>query len=234
LIKLRVFYQLEKCGISQEIKENLLKILLLYPQYPDTFWSFKHALKFISKKAAFPPLGLLTVAAMLPRDWTKRLIDMNTNPLKESDLRWADYVFISAMAVQRESVKAVIKRCKQAGAKIVAGGPLFTANHEDFPDIDHLVLNEAEITLAPFLKDLQNGSARHIYRTSEWPEMTETPVPAWELINIKKYSALCVQYSRGCPFDCEFCDIVVLNGHRPRTKTKEKLISELEAIYSLG
>jgi radical SAM superfamily enzyme YgiQ (UPF0313 family) len=211
-----------------------LNILMLYPKYPDTFWSFKHALKFISKNAAFPPLGLLTVAAMLPRDWTKRVVDMNVSPLKDSDLRAADYVFISAMAVQRESVEEVIIRCKKVGVKMVAGGPLFTANHEDFPDIDHLVLNEAEITLPLFLKDLQNGCARPIYSTSEWPEITKTPIPAWELLNIKKYSSLCVQYSRGCPFDCEFCDIVTLNGRRPRTKNAEQLINELEAIYKLG
>ena len=211
-----------------------MKILLVYPQYPDTFWSFKHALKFISKKAAFPPLGLLTVAAMLPDSWQKRVIDMNMNPLKDSDLRWADYVFISAMAVQRESAEMVIKRCQQIGVKSVAGGPLFTANHEDFSGVDHFVLNEAEVTLAPFLRDLENGCAQHIYRTSEWPEMSNTPIPAWELINVKKYSALSVQYSRGCPFDCEFCDIVVLNGHKPRTKSVEQLLAELEAIRKLG
>jgi radical SAM superfamily enzyme YgiQ (UPF0313 family) len=211
-----------------------LKILLVFPQYPDTFWSFKHALKFVSKKAAFPPLGLLTVAAMLPDSWDMRLIDMNINPLKDSDIKWADYVFISAMAIQRASTETVIKRCNQLGAKIVAGGPLFTANHEDFSGVDHLVLNEAEITLEPFLNDLQNGCARHIYQTTEWPEIKNTPVPLWKLIDTKKYTALSVQYSRGCPFDCEFCDIVVLNGHTPRTKDKEQLITELEAIYELG
>lgn len=214
-------------------KKNL-KILLVYPQYPDTFWSFKHALRFISKESSFPPLGLLTVAAMLPNSWEKRLVDLNVTSLKDSDLEWADYVFLSAMAIQREPVELIIKRCKQIGVRTVAGGPLFTAEHEKFADIDYLVLDEAEITLPHFIHDLQNGCARHVYRTTERPELNITPIPAWELIDMKHYSGLNIQYSRGCPFDCEFCDIVVLNGHKPRTKSKEQLISELEAIYKLG
>jgi radical SAM superfamily enzyme YgiQ (UPF0313 family) len=211
-----------------------LKILMVYPQYPDTFWSFKHALKFVSKKAAFPPLGLLTIASMLPDQWEKKVIDMNVSKLKDKDIKWADYVFISAMQVQRESVKAVIKRCKQLGTKIVAGGPLFTTEHEEFDEVDHLVLNEAEVTLPSFVVDIENGFPKHIYRTTKWPDINNTPVPAWHLINTKKYSSLSIQYSRGCPFDCEFCDIVVLNGHNPRTKEKEQFIRELDAIYNLG
>jgi radical SAM superfamily enzyme YgiQ (UPF0313 family) len=211
-----------------------LKILMVYPQYPDTFWSFKHALKFISKKAAFPPLGLLTIASMLPDQWEKKLIDMNVSKLKDKHIKWADYVFISAMQVQRESVKAVIKRCKQLGTKIVAGGPLFTTEHEEFDEVDHLVLNEAEVTLPSFILDIENRFPKHVYQTTKWPDINNTPVPAWHLINTKKYSSLSIQYSRGCPFDCEFCDIVVLNGHNPRTKEKEQLIRELDAIYDLG
>ena len=141
----------------------MMKILLVYPRYPDTFWSFRHALKFISKKASFPPLGLLTLAAMLPREWELRLIDMNVRPLKDEALQWADYVFISAMAIQRESAQEVIDRCKKLGVKIVAGGPLFTATHEEFDDVDHLVLNEAEKTLLPFLEDLRKGSPAYLY-----------------------------------------------------------------------
>ena len=215
-------------------KEYILKILLVYPQYPDTFWSFKHALRFISKKAAFPPLGLLTVAAMLPEEWDKKLIDMNVTSLADKDIRWADYVFISAMAVQKESALQVIKRCKQLNTMMVAGGPLFTMSPEEFPEIDHLVLNEAEITIPQFLKDLEKGQAKPVYTTTEWPEIEVTPVPAWNLLNSKRYSSLSIQYSRGCPFDCEFCDIVVLNGHKPRTKGKEQLIKELDAIHKLG
>jgi len=211
-----------------------LRILLVYPQYPDTFWSFKHALKFISKKAAFPPLGLLTVAAMLPKEWEKKLVDMNITNLPDRDIEWADYVFISAMVVQKNSARNVIRRCKRLGAKIVAGGPLFTTEHEEFEGVDHFVLNEAEITLSPFLEDLNNGCARHIYASDEYPDISTTPIPSWELINMRKYSSMSVQYSRGCPFNCEFCDITVLNGHVPRTKDKEQLLKELDILHRRG
>ena len=211
-----------------------MKILLVYPQYPDTFWSFKHALRFISKKASFPPVGLLTIAAMLPDDWEKKLVDMNVTSLKDEDLKWADYVFISAMVVQRDSVKEVITRCKKLGTKLVAGGPLFTTGYEEFDGIDHFVLGEAEVTLPPFLEDLDRGCAQHSYISNERPDISKTPVPLWSLINMKKYSAMSIQYSRGCPFDCEFCDIIILNGHKPRTKDKNQLLGELEALYSQG
>jgi radical SAM superfamily enzyme YgiQ (UPF0313 family) len=190
-----------------------MKILFVYPQYPDTFWSFKHALKFVSKKAAFPPLGLLTVAAMLPQEWEKKLVDMNVTKLTDKDIRWADYVFISAMAVQKNSVKEVTSRCNSLGTKIVAGGPLFTAGFEEFVGVDHFVLGEAEVTLKPFLEDLKKGHARHIYTSNERPDISKTPIPLWPLIKMNQYSSMNLQYSRGCPFDCEFCDIVILNGH---------------------
>ena len=211
-----------------------MKILLVYPQYPDTFWSFKHALKFVSKKAAFPPLGLLTVAAMLPGNWEKKLVDMNVTRLKDSDIKWADYVFISAMVVQKKSVKEVVGHCKYLGAKIVAGGPLFTTEFEEFSGIDHFVLGEAEVTLHPFLEDLEKGHAQHIYTSSERPDISTTPIPLWSLVDMKHYSSMNLQYSRGCPYDCEFCDIIILNGHTPRTKSKEQLISELDSLYEHG
>ena len=211
-----------------------MKILLVYPQYPDTFWSFKHALKIVSKKASFPPLGLLTIAAMLPNEWEKKLVDMNVTTLTDKHLKWADYVFISAMVVQQDSVKAVITRCKKLNAKIVAGGPLFTTGYEEFEGVDHFVLGEAEVTLAPFLADLEKGKAKHIYTSSERPDISKTPIPLWSLINMKKYSSMNIQYSRGCPFDCDFCDIIILNGHKPRTKGKDQVLAELEALYSRG
>ena len=211
-----------------------MKILLIYPKYPDTFWSFKHALKFISKKASFPPLGLLTVAAMLPQKWEKRLIDMNVSALSEDDLKWADYVFISAMVVQKKSAREVIRKCKKLGKRVVAGGPLFTTGYEEFEDTDHFVLNEAESTLPSFLDDLKNGSAQHIYTSKEWPDIRKTPPPQWELINMKKYVTMSIQYSRGCPFNCEFCDIIILNGHKPRTKGKDQILEELEVLYTRG
>ena len=209
-------------------------ILLVYPEFPDTFWSFKHALKFVRKKAGAPPLGLLTVAAMLPPEWDKRLIDLNVTDLKDEDLKWADYVFISAMIVQRESVRAVVKRCKAVGAKMVAGGPLFTMEHEQFPDVDHFVLNEAEETLKPFLLDLAQGQARRVYSSEEFPDIHQTPVPLWRLANLKLYDTIGIQFSRGCPFNCDFCNVTTLLGHRPRTKTAAQIIAELDGLYALG
>ncbi|MBW2094479.1 MAG: B12-binding domain-containing radical SAM protein [Deltaproteobacteria bacterium] len=211
-----------------------MKILLIYPQFPDTFWSFKHALKFIHKRSAYPPLGLLTVGAMLPETWEKRLIDLNVTRLKESDLAWADYAFISGMVVQRNDARHIITRCKKAGLKVVAGGPLFTSEYQEFPEVDHFVLNEAELTLPPFLMDLEQGCARHIYTTSAFADIKKTPVPAWELASVKHYAAMSVQFSRGCPFNCEFCNVTALFGHRPRIKDAEQIIAELDALYRLG
>jgi len=211
-----------------------MRILLVYPQYPDTFWSFKHALKFVSKKAAFPPLGLLTVAAMLPGEWEKKLVDMNVTRLTDEDIRRADYVFISAMVVQRDSVREVIGRCKRLGTRIVAGGPLFTTGYEEFDGVDHFVLGEAEVTLPLFLEGLEKGCAQPIYSSDTRPDISKTPIPLWSLINMKNYSSMSMQYSRGCPFDCEFCDIVLLNGHTPRTKDKEQLLTELDELYRRG
>ena len=211
-----------------------MKILLVYPKYPDTFWSFRYALRFISKKATHPPLGLLTVAAMLPKEWEKKLVDMNVTTLGEKDLQWADYVFISAMSTQKASVKEVISRCKKRGIKTVAGGPLFTTGYEEFEDVDYLVLNEAEITLPAFIEDLNNGSAKHVYSSKELPDIGKTPIPLWELINMKKYASMSTQYSRGCPFNCEFCNIPVLYGRKVRTKSKAQIVAELENLHSQG
>jgi radical SAM superfamily enzyme YgiQ (UPF0313 family) len=211
-----------------------MKILFVYPRYPDTFWSFRHALKFISKKASFPPLGLLTVAAMIPAEWEQRLVDLNVSLLNDEDIRWADYVFLSAMSVQEASVRNIINRCKIIGTKIIAGGPLFTARCEEFEEIDHLVLNEAEITLPLFLSDLRNDHLKHIYTTTEWADITTTPVPRLDLIDFRNYASMNIQYSRGCPYDCDFCDITVLYGRRPRTKTKEQVIADLDNLYNAG
>jgi radical SAM superfamily enzyme YgiQ (UPF0313 family) len=211
-----------------------MKILLICPEYPDTFWSFKHALRFISKKAGQPPLGLLTVASLLPVEWEKRLVDLNLTAIATEDLRWADYVFLGGMSVQAESARAVIARCNEVGTKVVAGGPLFTARHEEFQGVDHFILNEAEITLPPFLEDLRRGQPKHVYATDEWADLTTTPLPMWELIDRRQYATMNIQYSRGCPFDCEFCDITVLYGRLPRTKSGSQVIAEMDALYRYG
>ncbi len=216
------------------IKERQMKILMVYPEYPVTFWSFDYVLKLVSKKAAYPPLGLLTVAAMLPGHWDIRLVDMNVEKLKDRDLKWADYVMISAMLIQRKSVHGILQRCRHLGKKVIAGGPLFNSTPEEYLDLaDHLILNEAELTLPPFLSDLRTGNLKKVYRTDAFPELDLTPIPRWDLINAKKYATLMIQCSRGCPFDCEFCDITALYGRRPRVKSADQFIAELEAIYDL-
>ncbi len=211
-----------------------MNILLVYPQYPDTYWSFKHALKFISKKASNVPLGLITVASLLPEKWNKKLTDINVSRLRDEDIKWADYVFISAMSVQLASVRQVIERCKNLDARMVAGGPLFTEEFEQFPEIDHLVLNEAEITLPIFLEDLENGRPQRIYRSDEFADITKSPLPDYSLLETGKYATAGIQYSRGCPFDCEFCDITALFGRQVRTKTSEQIIAELNQLLNIG
>jgi len=211
-----------------------MRILLVYPQYPDTFWSFKHALKFISKKALLPPLGLLTVASMLPEKFDRKLIDMNVSKLEDKDILWADYIFISAMITQRESANKVIEKCKRLGVKVVAGGPLFTSLYEEFPDVDHFVLDEGEVTLPLFLKDLENKNLKRVYTSDIKPDIAFSPIPQWELLDYKSYSKMPIQYSRGCPFDCEFCDIVNLNGRIPRTKKPIQVVKEINALIRQG
>lgn len=211
-----------------------MKILLVYPEYPDTFWSFKHALKFVSKKAAYPPLGLMTISAMLPKQWEKKLIDMNIEKLKMKDILWADYIFLSAMSTQKRSAVEVIDRCKALCKAVVAGGPLFTADYEHFDKVDHLVLNEAEITLPLFLDDLKTGNTKRIYQTNEFADVAISPAPDYTLINLDNYASKSIQFSRGCPFNCEFCDITALLGHKSRIKTTEQILQELQNLYNLG
>lgn len=211
-----------------------MNILLVQPSFPDTFWSFKHALKFIDKKVSNPPLGLLTVAALLPETWHKKLIDLNCSKLQSKWIDWADYVMISAMNIQRSSVLEIIQACKKHNKKIIAGGPLFTSEHEQFPEIDHFILNEAELTLPPFLHDLENCTPMRVYQTSEYADIKRTPVPLWELLDLRSYESMNIQFSRGCPYNCDFCNVTALLGHRPRTKSAEQLVHELDSIYQLG
>jgi radical SAM superfamily enzyme YgiQ (UPF0313 family) len=211
-----------------------MKLLLVYPRNPETFWSFKHVLPFVTKKSAFPPLGLLTVAAMLPADWTYRLVDLNVQPLADEDIAWADYVFLSGMIVHKPSAHEIAARCAALGKTVLAGGPLFTTGHAEFPEIRHFVLGEAEGIAASLAEDLTTGDLKPVYRADGWPDVRDTPVPRWDLVNVHDYVTMPVQFSRGCPFQCEFCDIVVMNGRVPRTKAPAQVLAELDALRRRG
>ncbi len=211
-----------------------MNILLVYPETPTTFWSFKRALKFVGKRSSGIPLGLLTVASMLPDSWNRRLIDMNVTKLKSKHIEWADYVFLGGMSIHTACMKDVISRCKRAGTRVVAGGPAVTMHMNDFEGVDHFVLNEGEITFPEFLNDLEKGVAEKVYRSEEFPDLDTSPVPQWELLELDKYSGVDIQYSRGCPFNCEFCSVTWLNGHRPRTKSAKRFIAEIDALYDAG
>jgi len=208
--------------------------LLVYPEHPPTYWGANFALDIVGVKAAFPPLGLLTVAAMFPPHYDLRVVDLNVAPLEDSDLAWADVVFTSTMIVQRVSLQAVIERCNRAGVPVVAGGPHPTTFHDDIQGVDYFVLDEAEDIFPGFLRDLENGTAKAMYREPRKPDVTQTPVPRFDLIDMQSYHSMGVQFSRGCPFDCEFCDITKLYGRVPRTKSPDQMVKEFECLYHLG
>ena len=211
-----------------------MNILLVYPKYPDTFWSFKHALKFVNKKALMPPLGLLTIAPLLENGNELKLVDMNVTQITDSDILWADYVFISAMITQKESTKKLIRKCKNLGIKMVAGGPLFSDLSHEFPEVDHFILTEGETTIPLFLEDLKNGNPKKTYLSAEKPSIESVPIPKWDLIDLNDYEKMPLQFSRGCPFDCEFCNISNLNGKEPRVKEPAQFMRELNALYDYG
>jgi radical SAM superfamily enzyme YgiQ (UPF0313 family) len=211
-----------------------MRVLLVSPRTPETFWSFTHALPFIHRRAAHPPLGLLTVAAMLPREWDLQLVDMDAESLDDTALDRTDVVFLSSMIVQEASARAVARRCRARGIPVVAGGPLFTTGHERFPEIPHFVLGEAEEILPRLVEDLQRGRLKPTYRAERFPSLEKSPIPRWDLLELSDYATMSVQFSRGCPHDCEFCDVVVMNGHRPRTKAPARMVDELEALRRAG
>jgi len=211
-----------------------MKVLLVNPEFPDTYWSFRHALPFEGKRCAFPPLGLLTVSALLPDSWERKLVDLNVRRLKASDIDWADMVFATAMLVQKDSLKEVVKRCKAKGKRVVLGGPYVTTTIEDLPDADHIFLGEAETTLPQFIEDLAQGKPKRSYQAAERPPLSATPLAHFHLADLRRYSAMSVQYSRGCPFSCEFCDIIEIYGRVPRTKSNQQMLAEFDALKALG
>jgi radical SAM superfamily enzyme YgiQ (UPF0313 family) len=211
-----------------------MRVLLINPEFPDTYWSFRHALPFEGKRCAFPPLGLLTVSALLPDSWERRLIDLNVRKLNTADIDWADMVFVTAMLVQQDSLREVVKRAKALGKRVVLGGPYVTTTIHDLPDADHVFLGEAETTLPQFIDDLARGEAKRTYQAAERPPLSITPMAHFHLADLKRYSAMSVQYSRGCPFSCEFCDIIEIYGRVPRTKSNQQMLAEFDALYDLG
>jgi radical SAM superfamily enzyme YgiQ (UPF0313 family) len=211
------------------------KALLVYPEVPkNTYWSFSHTLKFINKKSAMPPLGLITVAALFPDEYDLKLVDMNIEQLTETQIQWADAVFISAMIVQKESFEKVVARCNRHGTPVVAGGPYATSGYRDIEGVDHFVLGEAETVFADFLNDFARGCAKKVYHFSERPDLTRSVLPRFDLLKMKSYANMCVQYSRGCPFKCEFCDIWPVYGNKSRVKPAEKMMEELQAVFDQG
>ena len=212
-----------------------MKALLVYPEHlPQTYWSFSGALPYIERRAALPPLGLVTVAAMLPEHWDLRLIDMNVAPLRDSDLLWADVVLTSTMVVQAPSLAEVVARCNGLGVPVAAGGPYPSISPERLTGVDHLFIGEAEGAIATFAAELERGCAKPVYRAEGFPDVDDSPVPRFDLLDMSAYACMAVQHSRGCPFACEFCDIWKLYGRRPRIKDPDRMLAELEALYTVG
>jgi radical SAM superfamily enzyme YgiQ (UPF0313 family) len=211
-----------------------MNALLIYPKFPDTYWSFKHALSFLGKRAAQPPLGLMTVAALLPGSWNKRLIDENVERLRDRDLAWADVVLISAMHIQKDALFAILARCRAIGLRTVVGGPIASSLSAAEINANHVVIGEAETLIATLARDLEQGSAGPVYQADERPAMETSPLPDLSLIRIRRYSTMAVQYSRGCPFNCEFCDIIEIYGRRPRTKAVWQVLAELDQLRAAG
>ena len=208
--------------------------LLVHPAFPKTYWGMEYARLLTRRSALLPPLGLLTVAALLPSDWSVRLIDMSVEPLLDEDLAWADVVFVGAMQIQQESFHEVIRRAHSLGKTVIAGGAYPTTEPEAAGNADCVVIGESEELIGPLCRDIANGTIKPRYKADSRPDVTRSPVPRYDLLHIEAYQSIGVQFSRGCPFNCEFCDIIEVFGRVPRTKTPEQLLREFDAIYAAG
>ncbi|RAM48775.1 MAG: B12-binding domain-containing radical SAM protein [Hapalosiphonaceae cyanobacterium JJU2] len=213
-----------------------MRVLLVYPIFPKTFWSYEKILALVNRKVLLPPLGLVTVAAILPQEWEFKLVDRNIRPVTEAEWAWADLVIFSAMIVQKQDLLDQIREAKKRGKLVAVGGPYATSTPTEpkAAGADFLILDEGEITLPMFVEAIQRGETSGTLRATEKPDVTSTPIPRFDLLDFDAYDMMSIQFSRGCPFQCEFCDIIVLYGRKPRTKTPAQLLSELDYLYELG
>jgi radical SAM superfamily enzyme YgiQ (UPF0313 family) len=213
-----------------------MNVLLIYPRFPKSFWSFEKTIELLDRKAMLPPLGLVTVAAILPQEWNYKLVDINVREITEAEWDWAELVVCSAMIVQKDDLLAKISEAKLRGKKVAIGGPYPTALPQEVASADYLILDEGELTIPLFVEAIQKGEPSGTFRApnGERPDVTITPVPRFDLLEFDAYAEMSVQFSRGCPFQCEFCDIIVLYGRKPRTKAPEQLLKELDCLYNLG
>lgn len=214
-----------------------MNALLIYPTFPKTFWSFERVIRLEGRKTMLPPLGLVTVAALLPQAWSFKLVDCNVRPVTEEEWGWADLVLLSGMIVQKPALLALVAEAKERGKPVAVGGPYASACPEELSvaGADYLVLDEGEVTIPPFVAALARGEPGGLFRAGgERADITTSPIPRFDLLELGAYYSLAVQFSRGCPYACEFCDIIVMHGRRPRTKTPAQLLTELDALYTLG
>ena len=212
-----------------------IKVLMVWPRFPSSFWSLGEVMEIVPERSLVPPLGLITVAALCPKEWKIRLVDLAFEELNDDDILWADLVMVSAMAVQREGVRQTLERASRLNRRTMIGGPYASSEPETLlPLADHVVVGEPDEIFPKIAADLERGSARRLYRITEKPDVSLTPVPRFDLLTLGKYSLMSVQFSRGCPFTCEFCDIITIYGRRPRTKSPAQLIGELDALRRLG
>ena len=212
-----------------------IKVLMIWPRFPASFWSFAKIMEILPKKAIHPPLGLLTVAALCPKNWKLRLIDRAVEELQESDFEWADLVMVSGMHVQKHDIHDLLRRARALGKRTMIGGPYASSEPEAFAQLaDHVVVGEPDEIFGEIAADLERGTARPLYVIAEKPDVSKTPVPRFDLLEINRYASMAVQFSRGCPFQCEFCDIITIYGRKPRTKAPAQLLAELDSLYQLG